>query len=81
MPLRDGSGPMGNGRLGRGLGPCGRGRQGGVFRLGGGFRRRAAMPADAGQDQVALARRVDELQAALDELRGRLASVTSATQE
>lgn len=25
MPYRDGTGPMGNGRPGRGLGPCGKG--------------------------------------------------------
>ena len=28
MPYRDGSGPMGNGRPGRGMGPCGRGGRG-----------------------------------------------------
>lgn len=27
MPGRDGTGPLGDGRFGRGLGPCGKGRQ------------------------------------------------------
>ncbi|NLW19409.1 MAG: DUF5320 domain-containing protein [Candidatus Cloacimonetes bacterium] len=27
MPGRDGTGPLGDGRIGRGLGPCGKGRQ------------------------------------------------------
>lgn len=50
MPYQDGTGPFGDGRLGRGLGPCGRGDGAGMGARGGrvgrgarcgGFRRRA----------------------------------------
>lgn len=39
MPNRDGSGPFGNGRPGRGMGPCGRGER--RNQRGCGFMRRA----------------------------------------
>jgi len=38
MPYYDGTGPFGDGRLGRGMGPCGRG--GRAFGARGGLRRR-----------------------------------------
>lgn len=40
MPYQDGTGPFGDGRMGRGLGPCGRGR---AFGPRCGFGQRAAM--------------------------------------
>lgn len=81
MPFRDGSGPIGDGRPGRGLGLCGLGRRNGGFGMGGGYRWRALSPGGASQDQAGLARRVSELQAELDELRGRLANAPPAVQE
>lgn len=41
MPNQDGTGPLGSGRLGRGLGPCGRGGRG--MGCGRGFGRRGWM--------------------------------------
>ncbi len=44
MPNRDGTGPWGDGRPGRGMGPCGKGREArcgrGFGRWGGGIQRR-----------------------------------------
>ena len=49
MPYYDGTGPWGDGRLGRGMGPCGRGQAMGMGRRGGGrglrMRRFNAYPA------------------------------------
>lgn len=81
MPMRDGSGPWGNGRQGRGLGPCGGGQagrggagrgsgRGAGFGFGGG--RWAAGAAPDGTDAAQLAdltRQVDQLQAEIKTLR------------
>ena len=73
MPFRDGSGPRGDGRLGRGLGPCGAGGRAAGDGFGGrGLRRRFARLNGAAYDQESLARQVDELRSELRELRGRL---------
>ncbi|MFH1058996.1 MAG: DUF5320 family protein [Pseudomonadota bacterium] len=82
MPMRDGSGPWGNGRQGRGLGPCGGGLggRGGAGRggargagfgfIGGG--RWAAGPVAGGAESAQLsdlARQVDQLQSEIKALR------------
>lgn len=80
MPGWDGTGPLGDGRPGRGLGPCGRGlaRGRGAGRgmglgMGRGMGRGMAAPAEA-QDQPTmmdvLMQRLDDLAAKVEELRG-----------
>lgn len=81
MPMRDGSGPRGLGRQGRGLGPCGLGRRNDTQGQGGGYRWRALAPPDASQEQDALGRRVAALEAELIELRGRRAEAPKPPQE
>lgn len=75
----DGTGPFGDGRPGRGLGPCGRGMAygrgaGRGMGLGLGWRRGfgagVAPAADQTTEVEALRQKVDALTAALEELRG-----------
>jgi len=73
MPNRDGTGPMGNGRLGRGLGPCGK-TQGGRGR-GLGFRR--ACRFGFGNSQEMYPYNQDELKARKQELEAQLNWVNS----
>jgi len=76
----DGTGPLGTGRFGRGLGPCGRGMafgRGAGRGLGMGWRRGAAvaadLPADPYTEVEALKERIDALTAEIEELRSRAA--------
>ncbi|GAB1467811.1 hypothetical protein MASR2M64_04980 [Candidatus Cloacimonadota bacterium] len=64
MPNYDGTGPLGDGRLGRGLGPCGRfGRcQGGGRNFGRGFGRRGWMQSAEMTNDTVYAYEKDELQ-------------------
>ena len=71
MPYRDGTGPMGDGRMGRGMGPCGRGLAfGGGRRAGRGFRNRwqgcAPYRADYQYSKENLEAEKQELKAQLD---------------
>lgn len=76
MPGMDGTGPFGDGRPGRGLGPCGRGmaRGRGMGRgLGAGRgmgRGIAAAPQDGQTMMDVLMQRLDDLAAKVEELRG-----------
>ncbi len=79
MPFRDGSGPRGDGRLGRGLGPCadggaGRGGRGGRGRRGLGLGRSGGAVGSADPSLTsALTNRVRELEAEVRRLSGRQA--------
>lgn len=81
MPNYDGSGPFGDGRYGRGMGPCGRGgggmgaRGGGRMGYGarcGGFRRRAYPMMGAAQGTAMYPYSKDELKLQKEELEKQL---------
>ncbi|HCC47431.1 MAG TPA: cytoplasmic protein [Elusimicrobia bacterium] len=72
MPYKDGTGPMGGGQPGRGMGPCGRGMRGGGYGRGAGMGRRGIFQASpAAQDEAeALKARVEELEKRLNDKTG-----------
>lgn len=71
MPYKDGTGPMGGGKPGRGMGSCGRGGRSGAGRgRGAGMGRRGIFPAPAepvDDDTQSLKARVAELERRLKE--------------
>ena len=79
MPYNDGTGPLGNGPYGRGLGPCGGGRRYGAG-MGGG-RRMAAPPAyyyaepTEAEVKRSLEMEVEALEARLKNLKDQLKAV------